>query len=189
MLPTTFKEYIVTCWWLDTGFGLIVGFIWLFITRDYTVQICIGQGTSYLSLEGLSSSGIWCRVVLWMSTDVSEEHTASIFSVEKISSLETSKQVASRIMLATCMLAEPIYSTLKMEAICSSETSVKTQRTIRHHIPEYYTLHNHRCEHLKFYKNNFAFFTGLWKYLFRQYSRNLKQQICICSEWTFSPLR
>jgi hypothetical protein len=32
---------------------------------------------------------------------------------------------------------------LKMEAICSSETSVDTQRTTRHYIPEDYTLHNY----------------------------------------------
>jgi hypothetical protein len=36
--------------------------------------------------------------------------------------------------------AEPISSTLKMEAICSSETSFETQRTTRHHIPEDDTL-------------------------------------------------
>jgi hypothetical protein len=39
-----------------------------------------------------------------------------------------------------------------MEAICSSETSVETQRTTRRHIPEDDTLHNHRCENLKSYK-------------------------------------
>jgi hypothetical protein len=38
-----------------------------------------------------------------------------------------------------------------MEAICSSETSVETQRTTRRHIPEDETLHNHRCENLKSY--------------------------------------
>jgi hypothetical protein len=38
---------------------------------------------------------------------------------------------------AACLLvAEPISSTLKMEAICSSETSVETQRNTRRHIPE-----------------------------------------------------
>jgi hypothetical protein len=37
--------------------------------------------------------------------------------------------------------AEPISSTLKMEAICSSETSVETQRTTRRHTPEDDTLH------------------------------------------------
>jgi hypothetical protein len=42
-------------------------------------------------------------------------------------------------------------STLKMEAICSSETSVATQRTTRPHIPEDDTLHNHGCENLKSY--------------------------------------
>jgi hypothetical protein len=36
-----------------------------------------------------------------------------------------------------------------MEAICFSETSVETQRTIRGHIPEDDTLHNRRCEKLK----------------------------------------
>jgi hypothetical protein len=56
--------------------------------------------------------------------------------------------------LATCLLAgscEIIFSTLKMEAICSSETSVETQQTTPRHIPEYDTLHNHRCENLKSY--------------------------------------
>jgi hypothetical protein len=38
-----------------------------------------------------------------------------------------------------------------MEAICSSETSVDTQRTTRRHIPEDNTLHNHRCENVKSY--------------------------------------
>jgi hypothetical protein len=57
--------------------------------------------------------------------------------------------------MATCLLAgfaKLISSTLKMEAICSSETSLETQRTTRRHIPEYDTIHNHRCENLKFYK-------------------------------------
>jgi hypothetical protein len=48
--------------------------------------------------------------------------------------------------------AELISSTLKMEAICSFETSGETQRTTRRHIPEDDTLHNHRCENLKPYK-------------------------------------
>jgi hypothetical protein len=48
------------------------------------------------------------------------------------------------------VLAEIISSTLKMEAICSSETSVANQQTTRRHIPVDDTLHNHRCENLKF---------------------------------------
>jgi hypothetical protein len=54
--------------------------------------------------------------------------------------------------LATCLLDGLLNysSTLKMEAICSSETSVDTLRTTRH-IPEDDTLHNRRCENLKSY--------------------------------------
>jgi hypothetical protein len=49
-------------------------------------------------------------------------------------------------LLATCLLAgfaELISLTLKMEAICSSETSVVTQRTTRRHIPEDDTLQSY----------------------------------------------
>jgi hypothetical protein len=48
--------------------------------------------------------------------------------------------------------AELISSTLKMEAICSSETLVETQGTSRRHIPEDDTIHEHRRENLKSYK-------------------------------------
>jgi hypothetical protein len=44
--------------------------------------------------------------------------------------------------LLACWFAEPISSTLKMEAICSFETSVETQRTTRRHIPEDDTLND-----------------------------------------------
>jgi hypothetical protein len=43
------------------------------------------------------------------------------------------------------------YSTLKMEALFSSETSVNFQRIIRPYIPEDSTLYNHCCENLKSY--------------------------------------
>jgi hypothetical protein len=43
------------------------------------------------------------------------------------------------------------FPTLKMEAICLSETSVDFQRTARRYIPEVCTLHNHRCDNLKPY--------------------------------------
>jgi hypothetical protein len=45
------------------------------------------------------------------------------------------RKPASR-RVASYWFAEPISSTLKMEAICFSETSVETQRTTRRHIPE-----------------------------------------------------
>jgi hypothetical protein len=48
-------------------------------------------------------------------------------------------------------LAQIIFSTLKMEATCFSETSADTQRTTRRYIPEDGTLHNHRCENLTSY--------------------------------------
>jgi hypothetical protein len=44
------------------------------------------------------------------------------------------------ILLANRLLTEIISSTLKMEAICTSETSVSTQQTTRRHIPEDGTL-------------------------------------------------
>jgi hypothetical protein len=42
-------------------------------------------------------------------------------------------------------------STLKMEAICTSETSVDIQQTTGRYIPQGSTLHNHHCENLKSY--------------------------------------
>jgi hypothetical protein len=42
------------------------------------------------------------------------------------------------------VLAKIIFSTLKMEAICSSETSVATHQTTRRHIAEDDTLHRQR---------------------------------------------
>jgi hypothetical protein len=43
------------------------------------------------------------------------------------------------------------FSTLKMEATRSSETSVQFTRATRRHIPEDGILHSHRCENLKSY--------------------------------------
>jgi hypothetical protein len=45
-------------------------------------------------------------------------------------------------LLATCwFIAQLIFLTLQMEAICSSETSIDTQQTTLHYIPEDGTLH------------------------------------------------
>jgi hypothetical protein len=51
----------------------------------------------------------------------------------------------SRPLLARWFLAEFISSTLKIEALCSSETSVDTQRTTRYYIPEDGTLYIFIC--------------------------------------------
>jgi hypothetical protein len=51
---------------------------------------------------------------------------------------------------ALTLVSCSVYSsTLKMEAIYSSDTSVEFQRTTSRFIPEGSTLHNHRCENLK----------------------------------------
>jgi hypothetical protein len=54
-------------------------------------------------------------------------------------------------LLSRWFLSELAFSTLNMEAIYSSETSVDTQRTTRCYIPEDDTLHSHSCENLKSY--------------------------------------
>jgi hypothetical protein len=46
--------------------------------------------------------------------------------------------------------AHPYITTLKMEATCSSETSVDFQRTTERYSPQDTTFHNHRCKNLKF---------------------------------------
>jgi hypothetical protein len=72
----------------------------------------------------------------------------------KFSQKPSSKQVGGQPlchMLACWFLVELISSILKMEAICSSETSVGTQQTTGRHVPEDDTLHNNRCANLKSY--------------------------------------
>jgi hypothetical protein len=61
----------------------------------------------------------------------------------------------NRTLLATCftLVSRLDYSsTLKMEAICFSETSVVSQRSIRRYITGDRTLHNNRCQILKYYR-------------------------------------
>jgi hypothetical protein len=57
--------------------------------------------------------------------------------------------LAARFMPVSCLAYS---STLKMEATCSSGTSVDFQRTARRYIPEDRTLHGHRCESLESYR-------------------------------------
>jgi hypothetical protein len=92
-----------------------------------------------------------------MSTDVSEEHVASILMIEEYTEQETCVKVGVN---QKWLILEPVFtlvsctvysSTLKMEAIFSSETSVGFQRTTWLYIPESSTLHNHSCENLKLY--------------------------------------
>jgi hypothetical protein len=81
----------------------------------------------------MRSSGTWRRVdLVW--TDVSEENDASIFRVEN---------PRARNSVSRWLQTAAKFSTLKMEAIRSSETSVHTRFTLRH-IPENGILH-HPC--------------------------------------------
>jgi hypothetical protein len=46
---------------------------------------------------------------------------------------------------------QPTFRRNMSPVTCSSETSVDFQRTTWRYSPENRTLHNHRCENLKFY--------------------------------------
>jgi hypothetical protein len=93
------------------------------------------------------SSGIQCHAVHWKSTNVSEEHVASIFKIKEQAKQETSRS-GQQAELVSC---SSFSSTLKMEATCSFETSVDFQWTMHNHIPEGRTPHNCHCENLKSY--------------------------------------
>jgi hypothetical protein len=54
----------------------------------------------------------------------------------------------------------------KMNATCSSETSVDFQRAARRYIPEVRTLHNHRCENLNSYIEGTCFLRSKVAYLY-----------------------
>jgi hypothetical protein len=112
--------------------------IWIRFIPSYHISISLVP-TKFIPWI-MSSSGMWRCVVLVLS-DVSEERIASIFRVEQSASEESvwpglQPPGHTGSSLADC-------STLKMEAIRSSETS---------HIPEDDIIHSHRCESLKSYK-------------------------------------
>jgi hypothetical protein len=60
-------------------------------------------------------------------------------------------------LLSRWILAQLLFPALKMEAICSSETSVDTQQSTRRYIPEDGTFHNHRCANLKPYNSSYRY--------------------------------
>jgi hypothetical protein len=100
----------------------------------------------------MPSSVMWSRKG-FARTDVSEEGAALIFRVERLTVLGTTLAITIRYSLLVnidvpCSL---ILSTLMMEAIHSSETSVLTRPTL-YHIKEDGILHSYRCERLKSYK-------------------------------------
>lgn len=80
------------------------------------------------------SCGILCRVVRRKSTDSSKDNFSSIYMVEGYASMKQGAIIVPTIC----------FSTLKMEATYSTETSVDFQRNIRC----YRILHNDNCENL-----------------------------------------
>jgi hypothetical protein len=95
-------------------------------------------------------SGMLRRVAL-VRTDVSEELSAFIIRVTRISELGTTLAITSN-RTANIVPCSPILITLMMEALGFSETSVVT-RVTRRNIPEDGILRSHRLEDLKSYSH------------------------------------
>jgi hypothetical protein len=77
---------------------------------------------------------------------ICEQYLASLNSIHE--------EISVRALLATSFhvgFLLGIFLHLKMEAICSSKTSVGFQRPTWRYVPEDSTLHNHRCKNLKSY--------------------------------------
>jgi hypothetical protein len=97
------------------------------------------------------------RRVALVRIDVSEEHITSTTRFTKIGKLGTTlamigKQITPRMLLlaAIVLSSSPIFATLLMEAIRSSETLVLT-RVTRRNIPKDDSLLSHRRKNLKSY--------------------------------------
>jgi hypothetical protein len=96
-----------------------------------------GVDNAMMRARRIPSSGIQ-RHSPWKSTDVSEEHVASIFKIKELVKWETSV-----IALGT---------KIQVEVTCSSETSIDSEQGTRSDIPEDRTLYNHRYQNLESYR-------------------------------------
>jgi hypothetical protein len=80
-----------------------------------------------------------CRVIRWKITEVSEVLTASIIRVQRRSLVEIDRRFRGAYEALTLM----------MEAVRTSEISMKLYQTTQHNIPEDGHLHVHHCENLR----------------------------------------
>jgi hypothetical protein len=106
-------------------------------------------------------------VSYWFARRSCESHVISIFPTAGPWELKSTTPFPSRFLLpnlpagrlldfphAFTLVSCSAYSTLKIETICSSETSIDFQQTTRRYFPEDSTLHNYCCENLKSYPSS-----------------------------------
>jgi hypothetical protein len=95
------------------------------------------------------------RLVALVRNDVSEECIASAILVTRIGelgkTLAVTRNRSTMLVTANVVPSSPIFVTLVMEKIGSSETPVLI-RAIWRNIPEDGNLHSRRCENLNSYK-------------------------------------
>jgi hypothetical protein len=117
-----------------------------------------------------------------------------MYRIKQINEFETTfiSGVGFEVMFATCFKLIPCLaysSTLKMEATCSSETSVNFRHTTWHYIPEYGTLHD------LYFRSWFYIlieWLGCYSGIVRFQERTFRQQSLWCfhvillhSEWNY----
>jgi hypothetical protein len=120
------------------------------ITRqnDIRNQSVIAVKDRRSSRSRMPSSGM-LRFVALVRTDVSDERSTSLIRVTRLGEFVFLRSVA-RLLVPVNVPSSPIFVTLNMEALSSSETSVLTRATWRN-IPEDGNLHSYRRENLKSY--------------------------------------